>query len=98
MLDGRKIKHKGLRKLWVDNDPSGVMADWIGRAGRILQSLDAAVCPEELRGVPAYHLHQLKGKRKGTWSARVSGNYRITFKWEDAGPYDVDLEDYHGSS
>jgi proteic killer suppression protein len=96
MLDGRNIKHKGLRKLWVDNDPSGLKGEWVDRAGRILQALDAAATPEELLGVPAYRLHPLKGSRKGTWSARVSKNYRITFKWADAGPFDVDLEDYHG--
>jgi len=98
MLEGRKIKHKGLRKLWVDNDRSGLNRDWVERAGRILQALDAAVSPEELGGVPAYGLHQLKGRRRGTWATRVSGNYRITFKWDDAGPYGVDLEDYHGRS
>jgi len=26
----------------------------------------------------------------------VNRNWRITFKWDDAGPFDVDLEDYHG--
>jgi len=98
MLKGHDIKHKGLREFYVDHDPSGLNPDWVERAGRILEALDAITDPKELYGVPAYRLHQLKGKRKGTWSTRVSKNYRITFKWRDEGPYDVNLEDYHGKS
>jgi plasmid maintenance system killer protein len=38
---------------------------------------------------------------KGTASAIgytvwVTGNYRITFGWEDSDAIEVDLEDYHG--
>ncbi len=96
MLDGHDIKHKGLYRLWVDNDRSGLPANWAGKIGRILLALNAATSPEELYGVPGLGLHPLKGGRKGTWSTIVSRNYRITFKWRDAGPYDVKLEDYHG--
>jgi proteic killer suppression protein len=45
--------------------------------------------------LPGYDLHELKGDRKGTWSIKVSGNWRITFKFEDGDAYDVNLEDYH---
>ena len=96
MLDGKDIKHKGLRRLWVDNDRSGVLAEWVEKAGRILHALDAAAHPQDLAGVPGFGLHPLKGNRKDTWSTTVSGNYRITFKWKNEGPYDVNLEDYHG--
>jgi len=98
MLEGRDIKHKGLRALWVDNDRSGLKPEWAARAARILQALDAATSPDDLKGVPGFGLHQLKGNRKGTWSLTVSRNYRITFKWRDAGPNEVNLEDYHGHS
>ncbi len=63
---------------------------------RILQALDAIADPKELHGVVGFHAHVLKGDRKDTWSITVQGNWRVTFKWRDAGPYDVDLEDYHG--
>ncbi|MGB0563272.1 MAG: type II toxin-antitoxin system RelE/ParE family toxin [Spirulinaceae cyanobacterium] len=37
----------------------------------------------------------LKGNRKGTWSIRISGNWRLTFKFKNQDVYDVNLEDYH---
>ncbi|NOX43426.1 MAG: plasmid maintenance system killer protein [Gammaproteobacteria bacterium] len=45
--------------------------------------------------VPGFGLHQLKGKRKGVWSIKVSGNWRLTFMFEDGNVYIVNYEDYH---
>ena len=45
--------------------------------------------------LPGLHLHELKGKRRGTWAVRVSGNWRITFRFEGVDAIDVDFEDYH---
>ena len=42
-----------------------------------------------------YNLHPLIGDRKGTWSVRVSGNWRVTFRFEGEDIRDVDYEDYH---
>jgi plasmid maintenance system killer protein len=44
---------------------------------------------------PGSGLHQMKGDRKGEWAVKVSGNWRITFKFADGHAYDVNLEDYH---
>jgi len=41
------------------------------------------------------NLHELKGGRKGTWSVKVSGNWRVTFKLEKGDAFDVNYEDYH---
>ena len=38
---------------------------------------------------------QLTPTYSGTWSIRISGNWHITFKFEDGNAYDVNLEDYH---
>lgn len=40
-------------------------------------------------------LHPLKGDRAGQWSVRVSGNWRVVFRFEDGEAVDVDLVDYH---
>jgi proteic killer suppression protein len=40
-------------------------------------------------------MHELQGDRKGTWSISVTGNLRLTFRFEDGDAVDVDLEDYH---
>jgi proteic killer suppression protein len=41
------------------------------------------------------NLHELKGKKRGTWSVQVSGNWRVTFKIKNGEIHDVDYEDYH---
>ena len=45
--------------------------------------------------LPGFDLHELKGKRKGTWSIKVSGNWRITFGFANGEAFDLNLEDYH---
>ena len=40
-------------------------------------------------------LHPLKGDRKGFWSVRVSGNWRITFTFAEKDADIVNYEDYH---
>ena len=42
-----------------------------------------------------FRLHPLKGGRAGQWSVRVSGNWRVVFRFEDGEAVDVDLVDYH---
>ena len=42
---------------------------------------------------PGFRLHPLKGDRAGQWSVRVSGNWRVVFRFEDGEA--VDLIDYH---
>ena len=49
-----------------------------------------------LRGPAARRrLHPLTGDRRGQWSVRVSGNWRIVFRFEDGEAVDVTLIDYH---
>ena len=60
----------------------------------MLNRLDAAVVPEDM-DLPGFKFHELKGKRKGIYAVSVSGNWRITFKFDGEGAFDVDLEDYH---
>ena len=45
--------------------------------------------------LPGYFLEPLKGNRAGIWSVRVTANWRITFRFEEDEPTDIDLEDYH---
>ena len=40
-------------------------------------------------------LHRLKGKLKDIWSVKVSGNWRLTFRFEDGNAYVVNYQDYH---
>ena len=45
--------------------------------------------------IPGYRLHQLTGDRRDQWSVRVSGNWRVVFRFMDGVATDVDLIDYH---
>ena len=60
----------------------------------ILARLSAATSPQDMN-LPGLTLHELTGQRKGTWSVKLSGNWRITFTFDGVDAYDVDLEDYH---
>lgn len=44
---------------------------------------------------PGYALHQLKGNLAGHWSVKVSGNWRVTFRFENADAHVVNYQDYH---
>ena len=60
----------------------------------ILDLLNAATCPGDV-DFPGSFLHQLKGDLKGHWAVRVSGNWRIVFRFEKGDAFDVDYLDYH---
>jgi len=90
----RSFRHKGLKLLFEKADRRKLPAAQAARIGRILAILDDAVDPAEVN-LPGYRLHPLKGDRIGFWAVDVSGNWRITFRFESGHAYDVDLVDYH---
>lgn len=94
MLSVNRIQSRDLRRFWK-GDESKVNAEWRRKVARILSALNVAVAPEELN-IPGYRWHPLKGDLKGTFAVSVSPNWRITYKWDHEGPFDVNLEDYHG--
>jgi len=57
--------------------------------------LDAATSLEDLRAIRGNRLEALKGKRAGQFSIRINDQYRICFRWEERGPFDVEITDYH---
>ena len=64
------------------------------RIRRRLDQLDAASGPAGMN-IPGWDLHELRGHRKGTWSIKVTANFRITFRFKNGDAYEVDLEDHH---
>ena len=89
-----EIRHSGLRRFWEQGDASRLNPDQINRIALILDDLASAIRPGQM-DLPGYRLHQLSGNRRGIWSVRVSGNWRITFRFADGEAVDIDLEDYH---
>lgn len=62
---------------------------------RKLRLLHAARAIGDLRVPPGNRLESLKGDRAGLWSIRINDQWRICFIWDDGGPRDVTILDYH---
>ena len=89
-----RIRHKGLRALHRRDDAARLPGGLVPRLRRILFRLQEATHPGSA-DAPGFRLHPLKGDRAGQWSVRVSGNWRVVFRFEDGEAVDVDLIDYH---
>ncbi len=67
----------------------------IQQAERRLQRLDSATCIEDLMNLPSNRFESLGGKLSGRQSIRINKQWRICFEWREAGPYNVEIVDYH---
>ena len=65
-----------------------------GNCGTFLAALDFSSGPEDMN-LPGFRLHALKGPMRGHYAVSVSGNWRVTFRFEDGAAADVDYVDYH---
>lgn len=90
----RTFRHKGLEAFFTRDDPRKILADRVDRITRLLDRLDGAKVPQDMN-LPGWGFHELKGRRKGEYAVSVSGNWRITFRFEGVGAFEVNLEDYH---
>lgn len=90
----RAFGHRGLKALYDGRTAARVAAQHVEKLHDILALLDRARAPADL-DLPGLRLHPLKGKLKGHWAVWVSGNWRVTFRFEDAHATDVDYLDYH---
>ena len=88
------FKSKRLKRLYENGDQSVIGATMLSRVEEILSVLEAAETVEEMN-IPGYRLHSLTGNLQGYWSVRVTGNWRIVFRFENGEALDVDLDDYH---
>jgi len=89
----RTIRHKGLKRLFEEDDPQGVNPEHAGELRDILATLDAAPTIAHINQ-PKLRLHPLKGRMKGFWAVTVRANWRVIFRFDD-GAKDVDYIDYH---
>lgn len=90
----KTFKHKGLEKFFYQGTTRGIQSKHAERLSNILDLLDAAD-RIEVMNFPGSRLHKLEPKKEDFWSVRVSGNWRVTFKYEDGDAYAVDYLDYH---
>ena len=64
-------------------------------AVRKLVQIDSVATLDELNVPPGNRLEALKGDRAGLHSIRINDQWRICFRWESDGIYDVEIIDYH---
>ncbi|NHN78583.1 excinuclease ABC subunit A [Azotobacter chroococcum] len=64
-------------------------------AMRKLAMLNRAGRLDDLRVPPGNRLEALKGDRLGQCSIRINDQWRVCFRWSDAGADDVEIVDYH---
>jgi proteic killer suppression protein len=62
-----------------------------------LDRLEAATSLRDLAALPGNRFEALLGDRKGQYSIRINGQWRICFEWPSRapGPSNVEIVDYH---
>ena len=87
------FRHKGLKRLFEKDDGSGIRPDLVDKVRTILAQLNEADTIEDMR-VTSFHLHPLKGDKKGLWSVTIRANWRIVFRLVNGDADVIDLTDY----
>lgn len=90
----RSIRHKGLKRLYEDDDQRGIIAEHAVKLRDILARLDAAQVISDM-DIAGFRLHPLKGEQKGFWAVTVRANWRVIFRFVDGDALDIDYVDYH---
>jgi proteic killer suppression protein len=90
----KTFRHRGLQRYFETGSPKAIPAEMKKRIQIRLNVLDRA---KELRDLdlPGFYFHSLKGDRRGEFAIKASGNYRLTFRFENGDVLDLNLEDYH---
>ena len=90
----RTIRHRGLKRLFEQDDASGVNPEHVPKLRNILVTLNAAPTVAHM-DLPSFRLHPLKGDLQGFWSVTVRANWRVIFRFAGGHADDVDYVDYH---
>jgi proteic killer suppression protein len=90
----KKFSHNGLEDFFYGGTKKGIQAQHSQKLSDFLVRLDGAKDVTDMK-FPGSDLHQLKGKMKGLWAVKVSGNWRVIFSFKEGNAYDVDYIDYH---
>ena len=90
----RSFKHRGLKALYDGRTAKRVAPAHVEKLRDILAVLDRSRGPDDMN-IPGFRLHPLKGSLAGHWAVSVSGNWRVTFRFDNGHAVDVDYVDYH---
>ena len=90
----KTFRHKGLKAFFEQGTVAGIQPAHAPRLSAMLRRLGVTAGPQGMN-VPGWNLHPLKGDLKGHFSVQVSGNWRMTFIFDDGDAVLVDYQDYH---
>ena len=90
----KTFQHKGLKAFFETGSMAGIQTAHAPRLGAVLRRLNAATSAQDMN-LPGWKLHPLKGRElKGHYSVWISGNWRVTFKFDGIDVILVDYQDY----
>jgi proteic killer suppression protein len=90
----KTFQHKGLERFFRRGSKAGIQPAHAGKLKVQLGMLDTARSPADM-GLPGWKLHPLTGNLEGHWAVSVSGNWRLTFTFDNGDAILVDYQDYH---
>jgi len=92
-----RFRHKRLKALHEKDDAKGIPPGMADKLRKLLFALETADNLNQVGRFPGWKLHPLKGDLKGFWSLTVTGNWRLTFSYDEKTNTadDIDLIDYH---
>jgi proteic killer suppression protein len=90
----KSFRHSGLEKFFQTGSKAGIQPTHANKLRLRLAVLDKSVDSQGMN-VPGWRLHALAGNMEGHWSVWISGNWRLTFRFEGEDAILVDYQDYH---
>ena len=90
----KSFRHKGIEEFFIVGTKCGIQPKHAEKLRKQLFALENAKRPADMNA-PGWRLHRLRGDLAGHWSVDVSGNWRLTFRFEGDDAILVDYQDYH---
>jgi proteic killer suppression protein len=91
----QSFRDKRTESIFNGRCPKGFPTDIFAVARRKLEAVNAAAILNDLAAPPGNRLHALTRDRAGQHAIRINDQFRICFRWTEAGPADVEIVDYH---
>jgi proteic killer suppression protein len=90
----KSFRHRGVEKFFRTGSKAGIQPKHASKLRLQLFALDNARQAVDM-SAPGWNLHRLAAELKDHGAVSVSGNWRLTFKFEGEDAVLVDYQDYH---
>ena len=90
----QSIRHKGLKRLYQEDDATGVNSEHVNKLRNIPARLTATRTVADM-DLPGFRLHSLKGELRGFYAVTVRANWRVIFRFDAVHAEDVDYVEHH---